>query len=313
MNYKKIFSLVILTTIIFYAIFLFILDATKLENYNLIFNTYDHFFVFIFVILSWFPLYLRWKLLCRNIEIEIPFRFDFLVYISGFALSITPGKIGELIRTQILKDKYQIKRSKTTPIIFIEKFYDLLGAVIVSLFGFLFFPQIGLIILTGLILTVIIFSIFSSKTVFEKTTIFLSKFKFTKKFAEPLSKSHEILKISTRPKVFITSIILSVLYWLLITSAVFYILKSVNTNLLGFPEVASTYTTSLFLGAISFLPAGLGITEGSFIGLLHLQGISLSVAAVAVIIIRIFTLWFNVIIGFIALKIVGGFSINHSD
>ena len=52
---------------------------------------------------------------------------------------------------------------------------------------------------------------------------------------------------------------------------------------------------------------------GSFAGLLNIQGISLSMAIVAVIIVRLFTLWLGVAIGFIALKLVGGFSLKSTN
>ena len=51
------------------------------------------------------------------------------------------------------------------------------------------------------------------------------------------------------------------------------------------------------------LPAGIGITEGSFGSLLSLTGIEISFAVVLGIVIRLFTLWFGVGIGFIALKL----------
>jgi len=267
----------------------------------------------IFVVSSWIPLFLRWRLLCKNIGLKISLRVDFLVYLAGFALSITPAKVGELLRTQILRDKSGIQRSQTTPLIFIEKFYDLLGAVIVSSIGILYFPQIGIIVLGALILSIIIFILFSSKITFDKSIIILSKFKFTKNFIEPLSKSHEILKNSTKIKIFSSSIILSLLYWLSISFAVFFTLKSLSIDSLGFAEITSTYVSSLFLGALSFLPGGLGITEASFTGLLNIQGISLSMAIVTVIVVRLFTLWFSVVIGFIALKLVGGFSLKSTN
>ena len=128
-----------------------------------------------------------------------------------------------------------------------------------------------------------------------------------------MSKSHEILKNSTKTKIFLSSIILSILYWLTVSFAVLLVLKSLSIDSLGFTEIASTYASSLFLGALSFLPGGLGITEASFTGLLNIQGISLSVAIVIVIVVRLFTLWFGVAIGFIALKLVGGFSLKSSN
>ena len=313
LNFTKMFLIIILSSIVFYSIFLFLSDVSSLELSSVSFKYEYTFVILIFVVASWIPLYLRWRLLYKNLGLKIPFRDDFLVYVAGFALSITPAKVGELLRTQILREKSGIQRTQTTPLIFIEKFYDLLGAVIASSIGILFFPQIGIIVMGGFILSITIFILFSSKITFDKSIIVLSKFKFTKKFIEPLSKSHEILKTSTKFKIFTPSIILSVLYWITISSAVFYVLKSLSIDSLGFVEIASTYASSLFLGALSFLPGGLGIAEASFTGLLNLQGISLSMAVVIVIIVRLFTLWFNVVIGFIALKLVGGFSVKSSN
>jgi glycosyltransferase 2 family protein len=313
MNFSKVFLIIILGSIAFYSIFLFLSDISSLDSYSITFKYEYVFIILIFVVGSWIPLFLRWRLLCKNLGLKISFRTDLLVYLAGFALSITPAKIGELLRTQILRDKSGIQRTQTTPLIFIEKFYDLLGAVIVSSIGILYFPQIGIIVLGGLILSIFIFILFSSKITFDKSIVILSKFNFTKNFIEPLSKSHEILKNSTKTKIFLSSIILSILYWLTVSFAVLLVLKSLSIDSLGFTEIASTYASSLFLGALSFLPGGLGITEASFTGLLNIQGISLSMAIIIVIIVRLFTLWFGVGIGFIALKLVGGFSVKSTN
>ena len=226
LHFPKMFLIIILGSIAFYSIFLFLSDVSSLESNSITFK-YEYVpIILVFVVISWIPLYFRWRLLCKNLGLKISFRIDFLVYVAGFALSITPAKVGELLRTQILREKSGIQRTQTTPLIFIEKFYDLLGAVIASSIGILYFPQIGIIVLGGLILSITIFILFSSKITFDKSIIILSKFKFTKKFTEPLSKSHEILKTSTKIKIFTSSVILSVLYWLTVSFAVFFCIKS---------------------------------------------------------------------------------------
>jgi len=73
------------------------------------------------------------------------------------------------------------------------------------------------------------------------------------------------------------------------------------------------YVTSILLGVASFLPEGIGVMEGSLVGLLTLNGIDISIAFPLVISLRIFTLWYSVIAGFISLKIIGGFSSNTSE
>ena len=67
-------------------------------------------------------------------------------------------------------------------------------------------------------------------------------------------------------------------------------------------NVISTYSSSLLIGAISFIPGGIAVAEGSLVGLFSIQGINLAEAMVIVVIIRLFTLWFSTIAGFIALK-----------
>ena len=60
---------------------------------------------------------------------------------------------------------------------------------------------------------------------------------------------------------------------------------------------------STIMGAISLVPGGIGVTEGGMIGFLLLYDIDYTTAFASVLAVRIFTLWFSVIIGIIALKI----------
>ena len=48
---------------------------------------------------------------------------------------VTPGKIGILMKSQILKTSSNIPRTKTMPIVLVEKVYDLIGAVVASIIG----------------------------------------------------------------------------------------------------------------------------------------------------------------------------------
>ena len=58
---------------------------------------------------------------------------NILVFLSGSAFEITPGQIGVLIKSQILKSKFDIPRTKTAPIVLVEKVYDLIGAILASI------------------------------------------------------------------------------------------------------------------------------------------------------------------------------------
>jgi len=298
---KKIISVVIITIII-YAVFLFISDLDKISDK--IFNFKLEFLPIIIglVVFSWIISYSRWNILLKNQNIHIPHSLNFQIFLIGGALGITPGKIGELFKSQILKEKFNIPRTKTAPLFIVEKFLDLVSAMIVTLIGIWFIPEIGYLAIVGLMISVLLFKILTSKKFFNQTLNFLNKIKFLKKYLEPLSSSHEILSKTLYSKKMFLLLILSFFYWIIIGCAAFFVIEGFGFSIGSILNIISTYSSSLVIGALSFIPGGIGIAEGSLIGLLTFQGIDISEAIVIVVVIRIFTLWFSTITGFIALK-----------
>jgi glycosyltransferase 2 family protein len=298
---KKIIFIVIITIIV-YAIFLFISDLDKISDKILNFKLEFLPIILGLVIFSWIISYFRWNILLKNQNIHIPHSLNFQIFLVGGALGITPGKIGELFKSQILKEKFNIPRTKTAPLFIVEKFLDLVSAMIVTVIGIWFIPEIGYLAIIGLIVSIILFKILTSKKLFIQTLSFLNKIKFLSKYLEPLSSSHEILSKTLHSKKMFSLLILSVFYWIVIGCATFFVIEGFGFSVGSILNIISTYSSSLIIGALSFIPGGIGIAEGSLIGLLTFQGIDVSDAIVIVVLIRIFTLWFSTITGFIALK-----------
>jgi len=95
---------------------------------------------------------------------------------------------------------------------------------------------------------------------------------------------------------------LSIAYWIVIGTAAFFVVQGFGISTIELLSMISTYSSSLIVGALSFIPGGIGVAESSLIGLFSVQGIEFSEAIVLVVLIRLFTLWFSTIVGFIALK-----------
>ena len=298
---KKTVSIIIIAIIV-YAVCLFLSDIDKITDKIINFQSEFILIIIPLVILSWFIVYLRWNLLLRIVDVKIPHSINFQIFLVGGALGITPGKVGELFKTQILKEKFDVPRVKTAPLFIVEKFLDLTGALIVTLFGIWFFPELGYLAILGLFVLLLIFKILTSKKLFNKTITLLGKFKFLQKYLEPLSSSHEILDQTLHNRNMILLSLLSILYWLVIGSAAFFVVQGFGISTMDLLSIISSYSSSLIVGALSFIPGGLGVAEGSLIGLFSLQNIDFSEAIVIVVLIRFFTLWFSTIAGFIALK-----------
>jgi len=310
MKFYRNFLLVVVSMIVLYIVFLIVSDFSVIREKIFDFKTDYLPIILLLAPLSWVIVFFRWHLLLKNSNIIIPKKENFKIYMAGFAMSVTPGKVGELIKSQFLKSKYGVSRKNTLPIIISEYFYHLVGVLVVSIIGVYYFEfSLYIIILTSaLIITTL--TIISSETFFKKFVNLISKRNFLKKYVSPISDSHIILKKSTRGKIFIISSGLSIAFWLTEVLIVYFVFLSFDILNFEFFKIAAIYTTSLILGMLSFLPMGVGVVEGSLAGFLNYEGIDISIALTLVILIRIFTRWYGVIVGLVFMKLIGGFSKN---
>jgi len=302
MKFKKSLLLGILGIIAIYAIILIAFDVNIISEKINDFDFQYLPFIIPLIPLTWGVLFLRWNLLLKNSAIDIPLKDNFMIFISGFALGVTPGKVGELIKAQLLKNKFNIPRSKTAPLVIVERFYDFFAIAIISLFGILVF-EYSIYIFTILAIGIIIFlTITSSEKLFLKFLQKIEKIKFLRNFSSELPKSFTIIQKSTRGKIFPLSIILSVIFWILDSIIAYLTLLSFGIDIIDYFVLMSIYTSSIILGVISFLPLGIGVVEGSMVGFLSLNGIEFPLATVIVVFIRFFTRWIGVMAGFLGLK-----------
>ena len=276
MKFKKSLLLGILGIIAIYAIILIAFDVNIISEKINDFDFQYLLFIIPLIPLTWGVLFLRWNLLLKNSAIDIPLKDNFMIFISGFALGVTPGKVGELIKAQLLKNKFNIPRSKTAPLVIVERFYDFFAIAIISLFGILVF-EYSIYIFTILSVGIIIFlTITSSEKLFLKFLQKIEKIKFLRNFSSELPKSFSIIQKSTRGKIFPLSIILSVIFWILDSIIAYLTLLSFGIDIIDYFVLMSIYTSSIILGVISFLPLGIGVVEGSMVGFLSLNGIEFS-------------------------------------
>ena len=312
MKFENNIILMIVVAVAVYAIFLFISDYQKISDVVIDFRIEYLIPILSLVTVSWIPLILMWHLLLKKNGITIPFRKNILIWLSGSALSVTPGQVGELIKSQLIKTLYDIPRTKTAPVVLVEKFYALTGGIIAGIIGIIISGMdFNLVLFSITILSVIFFLIYY-RPVFQYGLKRITKFKFFSKYSDNITDSYEILRNSTGPGIASICIVLAISYWILVSLAVYLTLLAFGIEGTSFLKTISIYTSSVVIGVISFIPGGLGITEGSLVGLFTLEGIDVSLALILSVIIRLVTLWYSISIGFIGLKLSGGLSLSKN-
>jgi len=276
------------------------LDLTK------IFLTFNYKYIPLILILA--PLnycfrYIKWNYYLKKVDIQINNKDNILIFASALAMTVTPGKIGELLKSYLLKEKNSIPISQTAPLIMTERLTDGISMIILASFGVLIYDYGKGILFSVIIFMIIIICLAQSPKIISKLINFLGKIKILKKHSESFKIFYQNTYTLFKIKTLLFAIIIGIISWSFEGLIIFLTLKAMDTKI---SLLASVFIVSFssIVGAISMLPGGLLAAEGSIFGLLLLMKISKDIATVATIITRFSTLWLGVLIGIIALFLV---------
>ena len=111
-NINKGLVIVIVLTVIFYAGFLLYGDLDSIGNLFLQINLWFIPLILAFRLRSLISLSFRQKILLRSLGIEIPAKFNILLYISGLSMLLTPGSSRTMIKSYILNYEGNISKNQ---------------------------------------------------------------------------------------------------------------------------------------------------------------------------------------------------------
>jgi len=286
-----------------YLIFLFfsdfdlvVLSIQQVDKQNLIFAIGMWILVVVLTII-------RWNFFLTSITKKIPIRSSILYYLAGYTFTITPGGAGEIIRSPFMKKEYGVSISKTATIVFIERFYDLLGVTILISVGLVFSNFEKSIIILPLSLIGFLILIMKNKTLFMKVSEKLSRFKLVKKMMPNAEESFNVISQLLTKRHLFHGILISLGNGFLAVSSVYVLITGMNSSI-DFSDLVVIFHASNFIANASMIPGGVGILETSLIGLLTLYEIQYETAISVTILIRFLYTGVFVLAGVICLRII---------
>ena len=245
----------------------------------------------------------RQQLLYKQIEVFISFKTGILLYISGLSMIVTPGGSGELIKSYYLKKNFGYPLAKTFPVVIMERLLDLAGIGGVLLIVGLLLGNYNIILLMLILLSVVSLIFVSGKKekLFNFLLSILEKIPILKKQATSFSESYQVFGELTSSKIMTKTLGLSFFVWMTDAIMIYFIFIGFNLN---FDIIFSTFSmySSLLLGVLTMVPAGVGVTEISFVEILKGEGVDTAVSTSLVILFRLVTIWFLTALGFCATR-----------
>lgn len=253
--------------------------------------------------------FLKWEYYLACLEIRgVPKGESFLTFLSGFVLTVTPGKVGEVFKSLILFQLRGVPVARTAPIVVAERVTDLIGVIVIITIGSFSFPG-GLFwasfgAAAVLTLLVLVASPRLSEGLVQRLPGLPGALgRVGYRLAPKLLIALASLRALTTPRRLILPTLLSIGAWALEGIALWVILGGFGQHV-PLPPTAFIYATSTLAGALVPVPGGLGVTDGLLEQqMARLVAVPATIATASMLLVRFATLWFAVAVGFIALAI----------
>ena len=235
--------------------------------------------------------FVKWHYFCQKSNILVDKAINFKIFMAGLAMSFTPLKAGDLLKSHLLKTNADIEYSKSAPLVFVERLTDMIAMLVLAAVGMVVFNKGWVLLAITAALVMLVIVLLQNKRL---VLWLLSLFKFG--FAEKIRESYLVASKLVKVKPLIIAVIISIFSWYLECLALFFTLKALGFSI-SMLSAIFVFAFSTIAGTVSALPGGVGVSEASLYGLLVYFSVPAGVAAASTIVIRIVTLWFAVGLG----------------
>lgn len=252
---------------------------------------------------NYFLRFIRWSLYLKNADISLGTGLSAKIFLSGFALSVTPGKLGELVKCYLIREYKSVPISKSAPLVVGERVTDLTALLVLGVIGVATYDVAQDMVIVGIAIVSAGILALTWPALATLCIRMASAPGPLRRFRDPLLEFYKGLRHLVRPWPLLWATSLGVVAWLAECVAFAIILSAFPGTEIPLGLAILIYAATTVAGALSFLPGGLVVTEAAMTLLLvqAARGVDEPTAVAATLLIRLSTLWFAVVIGLIAL------------
>jgi uncharacterized membrane protein YbhN (UPF0104 family) len=261
--------------------------------------------VLLAVATNWALRFAKWHFYLNRLAIPLAPGPSLLVFLAGFTMAISPGKLGEVLKAVLVRERVGTEVSRTAAAVMAERLTDVAGLLALSALGATALPH-GPALLGALAAALALAVIgFRSRALTGWARRRAPARLLAARAVEPLRAFVHGGRALLEPGALAAAVALSVASWFFECLAFALILHGLGAAL---PIGLATclYAFASLAGAVSMLPGGLGVAEGSLTALLAGVGTPLADAAAATLLVRLATLWLAVALGIATLSLAFG-------
>lgn len=261
-----------------------------------------------FTVLNYVLRWLKWDYYLRKLRQGdgVSYGQSGLLFTSGMVMAVTPGKVGEVLKSGLLKRLNGTPISRSAPIVLAERLTDGLAMLLIMSSGLALYPPARPAFVVLVLLSVAALAVLQNRRLAAAVIGWMERKPRLSRFARPVHAFYESSAELVSGRLLVVSTMLSLVSWAGECVAMYFVLRGlgVEPSWLLLLQASFIFAASTLFGLVSFLPGGLGASEVSSTALLvTLVGLPKGPASAATIIIRFCTLWFGVLLGAAALAV----------
>jgi len=240
----------------------------------------------------------KWEFYLRELGIDIPLKTSLTVFFSGLMMVVTPGKAGEVWKAWLLRDMEGTPASQTTSVVGAERVTDLLSLAMLAGVGVVAYGRSPTVLLALAVLFATGIGLLQWRAGCLRALDAAASLPVVGQYATSLERFYDSTSALFELRPLSVATVLGVIAWGLEGVALWIVLAGFGVEAALLVGIF-VFALGSVIGAVSMLPGGLGAAEASMAGLLLTFGISQSVAAGATMVIRVGTLWYAAVLGFV--------------
>ena len=242
---------------------------------------------------------MRWHLFACHLGLGLSFKSNLRHFLGGFAMTVTPGRLGELVRMQWIKRETGWAFERTAPLVLVDRASDL--AAMAILMGAAILSSGTQISGGGSVVVLALLAAFVATRprllaglahlghrLTGRVPRLFARMRRAARSLEPFSKGWTLFAGSA----------LALCGWLAEGLAFYLLLHWMGAEVTAATAIA-IFLFSTLAGGLTGAPGGLGGAEAAMIALLSVEGVPLAMSVPATVLIRLTTLWFAILIGLV--------------
>jgi uncharacterized protein (TIRG00374 family) len=249
------------------------------------------------VLLSYVGRFFRWLYYLKVLKVSVPLGTNAAIFASGLSMAISPGKLGEVLKSVFVRQSSGAPIARTAPAVVAERATDGTGMVAWGFLGAFALNIPPWTMLGFLAVAVFGIAVLRSERLSLLAERVLRRLPLLDRFAPHLRAFHGASNELLGARPLVVGTLISFCAWGFECLGVYLCAVGMGVDQ-PFLLIVFVFAVSSLLGVVSMLPGGIGAVEaGLAVQFVTLAGLSRGTAGALTFVIRLATLWFATLIG----------------